>query len=368
MRIPLLDLQAQYQGIKGEIDAAVQKVLAACDFIMGEDVKKLEEEIASYLRCSYGIGVASGTDALLLALLACGLSENDEIITTPFTFIATTEAVSRIRARIVFADVDEYTFNLDPAQVKKKITDRTRAILPVHLYGQPADMDPLMKLAGQQGLSIIEDCAQALGAEYKKKKIGSLGNAGCLSFFPSKNLGCCGDGGMVVTSDAAIAEKVGILRAHGCKKKYYHLVDGFNSRLDTLQAAVLRVKLRYLDQWTALRREKAVYYNTLLSRSRACIVPKEAPYAGHVFYAYTVRVPRRDELKEYLAAQGITTMIYYPVPLHLQDVYAHLGFKIGDFPVAEKLADEVLTLPLYPELTREAQEYIAGKISEFYGK
>lgn len=370
MRIPFLDLKAQYESIKNEINAAIQNVLNNCNFIMGEDVKKLEEEVAAYCGTKYGIGVASGTDALLLALLGAGLTEEDEIITTPFTFIATTEAISKIRSRIVFADIDEKTYNLDPEDVRKKLTPRTKAILPVHLYGHSADMDPIMRLAKENNIKVIEDCAQAIGAEYKGRKVGSIGDAGCISFFPSKNLGCYGDGGMVVTNNDEIARKIRILRVHGCETKYHHLIDGFNSRLDTIQAAVLRVKLKYLTQWNDQRRQKARTYNELFNKLNANrytlnAIPCEESYAKHVFYAYTVRVARRAELMEYLRNHGIPTMIYYPVPLHLQDVYKHLNYKRGDFPISEQLSDEALSLPIYPELTNEQQEYTVKKIGEF---
>lgn len=365
MKIQFLDLKAQYESIKNEVNPAIQNVLTNCNFIMGDDVKKLEQELAAFCGVKFGIGVASGTDALVLALWALGLKEGDEIITTPFTFIATTEAISKTPAKIVFADIEEKTYNIDPQDVKRKITSKTKVILPVHLYGHSADMEPIMQLAKAHNLTVIEDCAQAIGAEYKGKKVGSIGDAGCLSFFPSKNLGCYGDGGMVVTNNETIAKRVKVLSVHGCETKYYHLVDGFNSRLDTLQAAVLRVKLKYLNQWNTLRREKFLNYNKLFA-SLKIIIPQEMSYAKHVGYAYTIRVQRRAELMEFLKANGVPSMIYYPVPLHLQDVYKNLGYKRGDFPISEKLSDEVLSLPIYPELTKEQQEYIAQKIGEFY--
>ena len=428
MQIPLLDLKAQYNSIKSEIDTAVHGVLDSCKFIMGEDVKSLEGEVAAYCGTRFGVAVGSGTDALLLSLLAMGIDENDEIITTPFTFIATTEAISKIRTKITFVDIESETYNIDPVKIKEyiekncvfdnttgKLTNRltgkqVKAILPVHLYGHPADMDPIMKLAEKYNLKVIEDCAQAIGAVYKSqttkdvgrgtwddsntqslrgategsdeaiskeslelkayglklRKVGSIGDAGCLSFFPSKNLGCYGDGGMVVTNNEGIAEKVRILRVHGCRKKYYHEIDGFNSRLDTIQAAVLRVKLKYLDKWTDLRRKKAEYYNEIFASNRNVVTPKVEDYAKHVFYAYTIRVQKRDELQDYLKSQGVSAMIYYPVPLHLQDVCKTLGYKIGDFPISEKYSHEVLSLPIYPELTEKQQDFIAEKISLFF--
>lgn len=367
MKIKFLDLKAQYDSIKQEIQPAMQAVLDKCDFIMGEDVKKIEEEIAAYCQAKFGIACASGTDALVLALWALDLKPGDEIITTPFTFIATTEAVSKTPAKIVFADIDEKTFNIDPEEAKRKITPRTKAIIPVHLYGHAVDIDPIMELAKKHNLVVLEDCAQAIGAEYKGKRVGSIGDAGCLSFFPSKNLGCYGDGGMVVTNNETLAKKVRVLRVHGCETKYYHLIDGFNSRLDTLQAAVLRIKLKYLAQWNAIRHEKFLHYNELFNTAHTTIIiPLEQAYARHVGYAYTICVQRRAELMEYLKNNGIPSMIYYPVPLHLQEVYKNLGYKKGDFPVSEKLSDEVLSLPIYPELTDEQQKYIVEKIGEFY--
>lgn len=384
MQIPMLDLKVQYESIREEVNAAIQNVLNNCNFIMGEDVKKLEQEVAAYCGTKFAVGVASGTDALLLSLIACGIKHGDGIITTPFTFIATTEAISKVRGQIIFVDIDPQTYNLDPEKVKEYIEEKCtfnaktgqlenaqtrkpiKAIIPVHLYGHSANMDPIMELAKKYNLTVIEDCAQAIGAEYKGRKVGSIADVGCISFFPSKNLGCYGDGGMVVTNNDEIARKVRILRVHGCETKYYHLIDGFNSRLDTIQAAVLRVKLKYLTQWNDQRRQRGHLYNSLFSQQRAEVVtPLEADYTNHVFYAYTVRVSQRAELMEYLKNQGIPTMIYYPVPLHLQDVYKHLNYKRGDFPISEQLSDEVLSLPIYPELTEEQQEYIVEKIGEF---
>lgn len=401
MQIPLLDLKTQYETVKEEIGEAIQRVLNNCYFIMGPDVQKLEEEIANYCGTRYAVGVASGTDALLLSLIACGIKEGEEVITTPFTFIATTEAISKLKAKIVFVDIDPKTYNIDPEQIKEYIEKKCffdekkrqlvnaisrkpiKAILPVHLYGHPVDLDPIIELAKKYNLKVIEDCAQAIGAEYTSKvtesqghnvtrKVGSIGDVGCFSFFPSKNLGCYGDGGMVVTNDERIAEKVRMLRVHGCKKKYYHQIDGYNSRLDTIQAAILRVKLKYLDKWNQLRRQKAHHYNELFfNELRAnnyelnIITPIEANYAHHIYYAYTIRVNNRDELQAYLKSQGISTAIYYPVPLHLQEVYLNLGYKRGDFPISEQLSEEVLSLPIYPELTEEQQEYVIKNIREF---
>lgn len=369
MHIPLLDLKSQYESIRDEVNQAIQKVLDTSQFIMGEDVRKLEEEIAAYCGTKFAIGVASGTDALLLSLIACGIKEGDGIITTPFTFIATTEAISKIRAKIVFVDIDPKTYNIDPERIKECIENSRKpikAILPVHLYGHPVDLDPIMDIARKYNLRVIEDCAQAIGAEYKGRKVGSIGDVGCFSFFPSKNLGCYGDGGMIVTNDEEIAEKARMLRVHGCKKKYHHLVDGFNSRLDTLQAAILRVKLKYLDRWSQVRRQKAYTFNELFSHVLNVIPPCEADYSKHTYYAYTIRVNNRDNLQDYFKSQGISTAIYYPVTLHLQEVYANLGYKKGDFPVSEQLSHEVLSLPIYPELTQEQQKFIVDKCNEFF--
>ena len=370
MKIPLVDLKAQYDTIKEEIDAAIHRVVQEEQFILGPEVKAFEEEIASYCGTRFAIGVASGTDALHLALLACGIKPGDEVITSPFTFIATAEAIARCGATPVFVDVEPKTYNIDPAQIKSKITEKTRAILPVHLYGQPADMAFILELAAKYNLRVIEDCAQSLGTEYKGKKAGSLGDAGCLSFFPSKALGAYGDGGMVVTSNPEISEEVNVLRNHGCKQKYYHFAPGFNSRLDSLQAAILQVKLRHLDQWIEQRRHKASVYAKLLGDIEGIEPPYTAPYSHHIFNYYTIRLKNlkinRDKLREYLSAQGIATAIYYPLSLHLQEVYKPLGYKSGDFPESESAQDEVLSLPIYPELSEEQIEVITQAIRSFF--
>lgn len=369
MNIPLVDLKAQYNSIRGEIDEAIQKVVQQGQFILGSEVEAFEEEIATYCNIKLAIGVASGTDALQLALLACGVKAGDEVITTPFTFIATAETITKCGATPVFVDIDQKTYNIDPAKIEPKITERTKAILPVHLYGQPADMEPILGLAQKHNLKVIEDCAQALGAEYKGKRVGSLGNAGCLSFFPSKVLGAYGDGGAVVTNSAEIAEKVEMLRNHGCKERYYHLIPGFNSRLDSLQAAVLRVKLSHLDKWIEKRHQKAALYSRLLSEINGIEPLFEAPYSYHIFNYYTVRLRNpevsRDKLREYLSAQGIATAVYYPLSLHLQEVYKRLDYKLGDLPESERAQKEVLSLPMYPELSEEQIEKIAETIKNF---
>lgn len=369
MKIPLVDLKAQYNSIRQEIDEATRRVIEGGQFILGPEVKALEDEIAAFLGTKCALGVASGTDALRLALLACGIKPGDEVITTPFTFIATAEAITQCGATPMFVDVEPKTYNIDPAKIEPKITEKTRAILPVHLYGQPADMVVILELASKYSLRVIEDCAQALGAEYKGKKVGSIGNAGCLSFYPSKVLGAYGDGGMVVTNDPEIAEAVNVLRNHGCRQKYYHFIPGFNSRLDSLQAAVLRVKLRRLDQWIEQRRHKASLYIQLLGDTEGIERPYTAPYSRHIFNYYTIRLKNpkvnRDKLREYLSAQGIATAIYYPLSLHLQEVYKPLGYKPGDFPESEKAQEEIVSLPIYPELSKEQIGEIVGAIREF---
>ena len=369
MKIPLVDLKAQYDSIKNEIDGAISKVIGQSDFILGSDVRALEEEVAAYLGISYAAGVASGTEALLLGLLACGVKPGDEVITTPFTFIATTEAITQCGATPVFVDIEPVTYNIDPAKIESKISRKTRAILPVHLYGQPAGMDKILELARKYRLKVIEDCAQAIGAEYKGEKLGSLGDIGCFSFFPSKVLGAYGDGGMVTTNDSEIAEKVGMLRNHGCKKKYFHFISGFNSRLDSLQAAILRVKLRYIDEWISLRRQHAELYSRLLSDVEGIEPPHLTPESYHVFNYYTIRIQNtgtnRDRLREHLSSLGIATAIYYPLCLHLQEVYHSLGHKPGDFPESEKAQEEVISLPMYPELTEGQIEEIAAAIRGF---
>lgn len=353
-QIPLTDLKAQYESIKGKIESAMSAVLQDTNFILGKQVSLLEQEIAQYLGVKYAVGVASGTDALVLSLAALGIAEGDEVITTPFTFIATAEAISRVGARPVFCDIDEKTYNIEPAQIEKKITRSTKAIIPVHLYGQPCAMDEILAISKKYKLSIIEDCAQSFGAEYKGKKTGSLGECGCFSFFPGKNLGCYGDGGMVGTNDASVAEKLKILRNHGSKDKYFYVTHGFNSRLDTLQAAVVRVKLEHIDKWVNQRIACAKVYNELLRDMAHLSLPQVPAYAKHAFNYYTIRVKNdRSVIQGRLKDNGIASAIYYPLCLHLQEVYQVLGYKKGDFPVAERAQEEVLSLPIYPELTQK---------------
>ncbi len=371
MAIPLVDLKAQYNSIKDEIDDAIQGVIQNSQFILGKEVAAFESELATYCHTKYAIGVASGTDALHLALLACEIKPGDEVITIPFTFIATTEMIYECGARPVFVDIDPGTYNIDPAKVEPKITEKTTAILPVHLYGQPVDMEPILELGRKYDLKVIEDCAQALGAKYKGRRVGSLGDVGCLSFFPSKILGAYGDGGAVVTSNQGVAEKIKLLRNHGGKQKYFHVINGYNSRLDSIQAAILRVKLRYLEDWTKQRCQKASLYCRLLGGIEGVELPDIAPDTGHVFNYYTIRLKNsrvsRDKLQKYLHSKGISTAIYYPLSLHLQEVYKSLGYKIGDFPQSEKAQEEVLSLPIYPELNEKQIREIAEVIKEFTG-
>jgi dTDP-4-amino-4,6-dideoxygalactose transaminase len=363
--IPVLDLQGQYQNIREEMDAAVLGVLESGHFVLGPNVKALEQEVARYCGCEYGVGLASGTDALRLALDALGIGPGDEVITTPFTFVATGNTISRAGAKPVFVDIDPQTFNLNPVLVERAITDRTRAILPVHLFGQIADMDAIMEIAVRYDLPVIEDSAQAIGATYNGQQACSFGVIGCLSFYPTKNLGAYGDGGMAVTCNPEIAENLDVLRRHGGRVKYHHERVGYNSRLDEIQAAILRVKLRHLDAWTVQRSDVAARYDELLAGSPV-VTPYVAPGMQHVFHQYTIRAPRRDELRTFLSDQGIGTMIYYPVPLHCQEMYAGLGQKEGSLPESELAAKEVLSLPIYPEMSDEQVEMVASAVRRFY--
>ena len=369
MTIPLTDLKAQYNSIKDEIDTAIQRVLQNGQFILGPEVKGFEDEMAAYCGTEFAVGVASGTDALHLVLLACGIESGDEVITTPFTFIATAESIAKCGAKPVFVDIDPRTYNIDPARIEAKITKNTKAILPVHLYGQPASMERILDIAKKHNLKVVEDCAQALGAEYKSKKVGSLGDAGCLSFFPAKNLGAYGDGGMVVTNDSQVADIVRILRVHGSRATYEHVMHGFNSRLDALQAAILRVKLKHLDKWNELRRSKTLLYNRLLGQVDGIEPPYIEKHATSSCNYYTIRVKdfqlNRDDLRKHLESRGIQTMVYYPLSLHLQEVYKYLGHKAGDFPGSEEAQRQVLTLPMYPELSKEQVKEIVGEIKSY---
>jgi len=364
MKVPLLDLKAQYATIRDKVRPAVDAVMESQYFILGPEVEAFERELAAYVGAKHAIGCASGTDAILLALMALGVGPGDEVVTTPFTFFATAGSIARAGARPVFVDIEPDTFNIAPALVRKAITPRTKAIMPVHLFGQCADMGPILEAAGD--IPVIEDAAQALSAEYKGRKAGVLGRVACFSFFPSKNLGGCGDGGALTTNDDALAEKLRLLRVHGARQKYYHDEVGINSRLDALQAAVLRVKLPYLDRWSDRRAANARRYDDLLAGA-AVATPAVKPYARHVFNQYTIRTANRDGLRQHLAERGVSTAIYYPVPLHLQKCFAGLGYEPGSLPEAERAAGEVLSLPVYPELTDEMAEHVASSIREFTG-
>lgn len=361
MQIPLLDLKAQYNSIKNEIDKAVIGVLESGQYVLGPNVKGLEEEIAGYCGVSFGIGVANGTDALMLCLAAHGVGPGDEVITSPYTFFASAEAVSQVGAAPVFVDIDPRTYNLDVSQVEAKINRNTKAIIPVHIFGQMADMDAVMEMAGKHSLFVIEDACQAIGAEYKGQKAGSVGHAACFSFFPTKNLGGYGDGGMVVTNDSGLADKVKLLRVHGSQPKYYHSVIGYNSRLDEIQAAILRIKFNYIDKWNQERAIKAERYNKFFSGSKVS-VPFASEDVKHIYHLYVISVPNRDEVAAALSREGIASGIYYPVPLHRQKVYSHLGYGEGSLPIAENASKNTLAIPLYPDLTEEQQERIADTV------
>lgn len=370
-KIPLLDLNAQYQSIASDIQAAVMRVLSSQQFILGPEVRELEREIAAYCQCTDGVGCASGSDALLLALMACGVGPGDEVITTPFSFFATAGSIVRLGAKTVFVDIEDSTFNINPELLARAVTKKTKAIMPVYLFGQCAEMDPITELAGQHQIAVIEDAAQAIGSEYHGRRAGSLGTVGCFSFYPSKNLGGAGDGGMLTTNDSEMAASLRDLRSHGARRKYYHDRVGINSRLDSLQAAILRVKFRYLDLWAQARRDNAQRYrelfrDTALISSGAVRLPAEAASALHAYNQFVIRARERDKLRAYLTERGIGTEIYYPMPLHLQVCFKDLGYQAGDFPESERAADEALAIPVYPELGADAQGRVVETIASFY--
>lgn len=370
MKVPMLDLSEQYQGLKSEVLEVLDGVMSSSRFILGDNVKKLEADVAKYSNVNHGIGCGNGSDAIHIALQALGVGPGDEVITTAFTFFATGGAIARAGATPVYVDIDPVTFNIDPSKIEAAITEKTKAIIPVHLYGQMADMESLAQIAAKHNLAIVEDAAQAIGAKHNGKSVGELGTAATYSFFPTKNLGAYGDGGMIVTDNDDVAEKCRVIRVHGSKPKYYHHVLGYNSRLDELQAAVLNVKFPHLDKWSEMRRKNADTYTSLLKEKVGdhVVTPVEKEGNYHVFHQYTLRVEKRDELQKYLQDQGVSTMIYYPLPLHVQPVFQELGYKEGDLPITEKAAKEALSLPMFPELKREQQEYVVEKIAEFYGK
>jgi dTDP-4-amino-4,6-dideoxygalactose transaminase len=387
MQVPLLDLQAQYASLKDEIERSIREVCDSQRFILGPRVDELERQIAVYSRVSHGIGVSSGTDALLVALMALGIGPGDEVVTSPYTFFATAGVIARLGARPVFCDIDAQTFNLDPGEVRRFLSDAcerdgsslidkatggtVKALMPVHLFGQMADMDAFMQIAAEFGLDVVEDAAQAIGAEMPDgRRAGSVGDIGCLSFFPTKNLGAFGDAGMCVTGDAALAQRLRILRVHGGSPKYFHSVVGGNFRLDELQAAVLLVKLRQLDGWSEARQRNAAHYNELIAAAGlgASVTPPAArPGFRHIYNQYVIRARRRDELRVFLAEHGVGTEIYYPLPLHAQACFAYLGYTAGAFAHASRAAEETLALPVYPELSAGQREYVVQQIAGFYG-
>ena len=373
MQVPLLDLKAQYSTIKAEVEAALAEVMESQHFILGPKVEQCEKAIAEYSHCSHAVGVSSGSDALLACLMAENIGPGDEVITTPYTFFATVGAVSRLGATPVFVDIDPVTYNLDASQIESKVTSKTRAIIPVHLYGQMADMDAVMAVAEKHGFVVIEDAAQAIGAESKGRRAGSIGHYGCFSFFPSKNLGAAGDGGMIVTNDAKRAEKLKCLRAHGSKPKYHHKIIGGNFRLDALQAAIVYAKLRHLDEWTADRQQNAKKYDQFFAEAGLATdggglgnigLPKVVR-ERHIFNQYVIRISRRDQLQAFLQQRGIGTEVYYPIPMHLQECFAYLGHGVGAYAQSERAAKETLALPIYPELSEAQLRYVVESVGDF---
>jgi dTDP-4-amino-4,6-dideoxygalactose transaminase len=359
--IPFVDLKAQYQGIRKEVNEAIQGVLDSCQFTLGSEVAAFEKEFAAYSGARHGVGVNSGTSALHLALLAAGIGRGDEVITVPFTFMATVSAIDYTGARPLFVDIDPVTFTMDPAAVEAAITPKTKAIIPVHLYGQPADMDPILAVARRHGLTVIEDAAQAHGSEYRGRRIGSLADMACFSFYPGKNLGAYGEGGMITTDKPEYDRTLRMLRDWGAEKKYQHVLKGYNYRLEGIQGAVLRVKLRHLDAWTRGRRTAAAHYDELLAGSGVA-TPKAASYGQHVYHIYAIRTANRAAWQETLQSKGIQTNIHYPIPVHLLPAFADLGHRVGEFPHSERAANEVLSLPMFPELTRAQCEEVAEAV------
>jgi len=367
MKVPFLDLKAHHAPLTEEFDRAIREVIESSAFAGGPFVERFEEEFASFCGSSYAIGVGNGTDALWLALLALGIGEGDEVITVPNTFIATAEAITYCKARPVFVDVDPDTFTMNPAELEKSLTKKTKAIIPVHLFGQPADMDSILEFARANGLFVVEDAAQAHGAQYKGQKAGTMGDAGCFSFYPGKNLGAFGEAGAVVTNDPELRKQIQVLRDHGQSRKYYHSTMGWNCRMDGIQAAILSIKLRHLDKANSLRRKHALEYNQAFAGIDEVLTPFEAKYARHVYHVYAVRVQERDAVLRHLQEKGVGCAVHYPVPVHLQEAGRNLGSTKGAFPIAEKLADEFLSLPMFPELTEEQIEYVGRCVSETVG-
>lgn len=367
MKVPCLDLKRQYATVKADVDAAIRRVVDSQAFILGPEVESLEREVAALCGTKHAVGVSSGSEALHLAMMAAGIGPGDEVVTSAFTFFATAGAIHVLGAKVVFADIDPRTFNIQPTEIEKRITKNTKAIIPVHLYGQCAEMDEILAVAKRHNLLVIEDAAQAIGAEYKGRKAGSLGHMGCFSFYPTKNLSCYGDGGMITTDSDEFADRLRALRVHGGKRKYYYDFVGVNARLDALQAAVLRAKVKYLPGWNERRREIARFYDERLKDANV-VTPYVAPHCVHVYHQYVIRSLNRDALQSFLKERGVDTMVYYPVPLHLQNCFASLGYKEGDLPESERAAREVLALPIFPEMTQEEMAYVADTICEFAGK
>ena len=364
MKVPFLDLNAHHAPLREEFDRTIGEVIDSGAFAGGPFVEKFESEFAAYCGCEYAIGVGSGTDALWLSLLASHIGPGDEVITVPNTFMATAEAITYCGARPVFVDVDDRTYTMDPTALEAALTSRTKAVIPVHLFGQPADMDPILEFAREHNLVIIEDAAQAHGAKYKERVAGTIGDTGCFSFYPGKNLGAFGEAGAVVTNDVQVRDKIRTLRDHGQVRKYHHSMIGWNCRMDGIQAAVLSVKLQYLDQGNALRRRHAQRYATAFAGMDELIAPIEAPYAKHVYHVYAIRVQERDEVMSILKANGVQTAIHYPVPIHLQAAYCDLGYEVGDFPVSEGIAREFISLPMFPELMDSQIDMVALELKE----
>jgi dTDP-4-amino-4,6-dideoxygalactose transaminase len=378
VKVSFFDLKSQFSSIEGEVKAALDDLFKTQQFVLGPAVTHLEQVIAQYCQVGHAVGVASGSDALILSLLALGIGPGDEVLVPPFTFFATAGAVSRVGATPVFVDIQEDSYNIDPLQIERKITPKTKAIIPVHLYGQCADMDPILKITKARRIFVVEDAAQALGSEYRPRpsvpgqRAGQIGDLGCFSFYPTKNLGAFGDAGMVTTHDPALAERVRILRVHGSQPKYIHKWIGMNSRLDSMQAAILLVKFRHLEQWTQERQRKAERYRLLFQDLLPSVPDLRLPtiqYQNrHIFHQYVIRVPQRKQLRQFLSEEGVGTDIYYPLPLHLQECYSFLKHRRGDFPISEKASEEVLALPIYPELTEEEQMFVVDRIKAFYKK
>jgi len=367
--LQFLDLKAQFASIREDVLKAVESVFESQHFILGKEVQLLEQEIASFIGVPEAVGCASGSDALYLSLLALHIGRGDEVITTPFTFVATAGAIARTGAKPVFVDIDSVTYNINPSKIEAAITEKTRAIIPVHLFGLAAELDAILEIANRRNIAVVEDAAQAIGATYRGRQVGGFGLCGCFSFFPSKNLGCAGDGGLITTTDAKIADELRLLRAHGSRKKYQYEIIGTNSRLDALHAAILRVKLPHLNGWAEKRSEHAEIYKTLFGAAgltNIFVLPSTPEGRGHVYNQFVIRVPRREELRAYLDSQGIPTDVYYPSPLHVQPAFSYLGYEHGSFPEAEKASTEVLALPVYPELSRQDQERVVATISDFY--